>query len=452
MGACGACTPRTPTMASVHWMISFKWRAHGAGRPSRAAQLPPRRSRFHRCPQTCAASRRRSLSAAASPQRIDASASSDGEIEPVTLFDAETSSEIATSWQKLMRWSRVKTQQDRNTVLEATTKIAVLGGGSFGTAMAAMLAKKKAALEVAVLVRDDASCEDINERHANSKYFPGFELPRNVRATTHAEDAIGGAQFVVHAVPVQHTRVFLEKLRDVIPPDVPLIVLSKGLEVATGLTLADVVPQALGRDQPACFLSGPSFAREILEGRPTAVSVASKDQALVTRVRRLLSGPVFRMSYTNDVVGIEIAGALKNVLAIAAGICDGLEVGRNATAAIVAQGTCEIRWLAVRMGAAPETMSGLSGLGDIMLTCYGSLSRNRTVGERLGRGETLQEIVESSSQVAEGVATAAAVVSLARKYKVQLPVLTAVASILNGDLKPSEALELLMVLPAQPDA
>ena len=174
---------------------------------------------------------------------------------------------------------------------------------------------------------------------------------------------------------------------------------------------------------------------------------ASKDMALARRIQAVFASPTMRVNTTTDVIGVEICGALKNVLAIAAGIVEGLDLGSNAMAALIAQGCAEIRWLAEKMGAKPTTVSGLSGLGDIMLTCYGSLSRNRSVGVRLGRGERLADILASSSQVAEGVATAGAVIAIARRYRVALPVLTAVAQVLEGNLTPREAVDNVMSLP-----
>ena len=227
----------------------------------------------------------------------------------------------------------------------------------------------------------------------------------------------------------------------------PIISVSKGVEVSTGNLLSDLIPSALGRKQPAAFLSGPSFAREVMAQRPTGIVAASKDGALVERVQQLFASPTMRVNTSRDVVGVEICGALKNVLAIAAGIVEGLDLGHNAMAALVAQGCAEIRWLAEKMGAKPATVSGLSGLGDIMLTCYGTLSRNRSVGVRLGRGEALADILASSSQVAEGVATAGVVVGLARRYRVQLPVLTAVAQVLDGHISAREAVYEIMNLP-----
>jgi glycerol-3-phosphate dehydrogenase len=292
-----------------------------------------------------------------------------------------------------------------------------------------------------------------------------------MRATTDMGEA-ADAGYAVHAVPVQHSRAFLEGIRDVLPPSVPIVCVSKGLEVGTGCMMSEVIPSALGRRQPATFISGPSFAREVMEGRPTGVVAACRDAKLARQVQALFASPSMRVNTSTDVVGerarahacsaleraraprpvlrcflarpqrrgwpgagvpsglrrsasssapalpalhthgcphqtrgagVEICGALKNVLAIAAGIVEGLDLGHNALAALVAQGCAEIRWLAEKLGAKPQTMSGLSGLGDIMLTCYGDLSRNRSVGMRLGRGERLEDILASSSQVGGGV-------------------------------------------------
>jgi len=386
--------------------------------------------------------------------------------------------------------------------------------------MGCALARKKPDLDVVLLLRDSSLCQSVNEHHLNRRYLPGLPLPKNVRATTDAREAIRGASYAVHAVPVQHSRAFLRGVRRLLPASVPLVCVSKGLEAGTGMMMSEVVQQALGAGevdevddddeemgvvgggaaasvvaasdgagavaaataassssssaaaattvatltappppsltnttnnirpaQPAVFLSGPSFAREVMQGRPTAVVAASTDAVLAREVGALFASPALRVNTSTDVLGVEICGALKNVLAIAAGIVQGLELGNNALAALVAQGCAEIRWLAERMGAQPSTVSGLSGLGDIMLTCYGDLSRNRTVGLRLGRGEALQDILASSSQVAEGVATAGTVAALARRYRVSLPVLTAVAQVLAGNLDAAEAVAEIMRLP-----
>lgn len=377
---------------------------------------------------------------------LDASATLAG---GALVYPPEERRRIRSSWARLMRWSRsLRSREaaaaDARARLE---KVVVFGGGSFGTAMGVALARQHPALQVSLLLRDAYLCRDINEKHRNSRYLAEWELPSNVTATTSAAEAIAGAQYAIHAVPVQHTRAFLEGIRDLLPPQVPIISVSKGVEVATGQLMSDLIPSALGRKQPAVFLSGPSFAKEVMAQRPTGLVAASKDRALGREIQALFASPTMRVNTSSDVVGVEICGALKNVLAIAAGIVEGLDLGHNAMAALVAQGCAEIRWLAEKMGARPETIAGLSGLGDIMLTCYGSLSRNRSVGVRLGKGEALAHILASSSQVAEGVATAGVVVGLARRYRVQLPVLTAVAQVLNGHISAAEAVAAIMGLP-----
>lgn len=365
------------------------------------------------------------------------------------LYPPAERSQIQESWDTLMRWSKSFSRRQAKALspIEATDKVVIFGGGSFGTAMGTALALKKAELDVVLLLRDPYLCKDINTQHRNSKYLPDFELPANVRATTDAAEAIAGASYAVHAVPVQHSRSFLASIKDVLPKDVPIICVSKGLEVGTGCMMSEVIPSALGRRQPAVFLSGPSFAKEVMQGRPTGVVAAGKDAALAREIQELFASPNMRVNTSTDVTGVEICGALKNVLAIAAGIVEGLDLGHNALAALIAQGCAEIRWLSQKVGAKPATISGLSGLGDIMLTCYGDLSRNRSVGVRLGRGEKLSDILASSSQVAEGVATAGVVVGLARKYRVSLPVLTAVAQVLDSNLSPAEAVAAVMNLP-----
>eukprot|EP00877_Chromochloris_zofingiensis_P006398 jgi/Chrzof1/2010/Cz10g29180.t1_GPD1[v5.2] len=394
-----------------------------------------------------------SVSAIASSSSTGAVASAAGTIcspDPVTspLYPPSERSQIQESWDTLMRWSKVfRKQKAAISPIEAADKIVVFGGGSFGTAMGCALARKKADLDVVLLLRDPYVCKDINTLHRNTKYLKEFHLPRNVRATTDAVEAITGASYAVHAVPVQHSRAFLSSIRDILDNHVPIVCVSKGLEVGTGAMMSEVIPQALHRRQPAVFVSGPSFAKEVMQGRPTGVVAASKDAKLARVVQELFASPCMRVNTTTDVTGVEICGALKNVLAIAAGIVEGLELGHNALAALVAQGCAEIRWLSEKLGANPATMSGLSGLGDIMLTCYGDLSRNRSVGVRLGRGESLEQILATSTQVAEGVATAGVVVSLARKYRVSLPVLTAVAQVLDNNLTPAQAVAEIMSLP-----
>ncbi|KAL3622040.1 Threonine aldolase [Castilleja foliolosa] len=347
---------------------------------------------------------------------------------------------VRVAWEKLVRWSRSLRSRAKTDVLERTNKVVVLGGGSFGTAMAAHVANRKAQLEVHMLVRNPEICQSINENNVNSKYFPAHKLPENVIATTDAKDALQGADFCFHAVPVQFSASFLEGIADFVDPGLPLISLSKGLELNTFRTMSQIIPRALRNPrQPYVVLSGPSFALELMNKLPTALVVASKDKKLANAVQQLLASRTMRISTSR--------GALKNVLAIAAGIVEGLNLGNNSMAALVSQGCSEIRWLATKMGAKSTTLTGLSGNGDIMLTCFVNLSRNRTVGVRLGSGEKLDDILSSMNQVAEGVSTAGAVIALAQKYKVKLPVLTAVARIVDNELTPTKAVFELMNLP-----
>ncbi|XP_059627889.1 glycerol-3-phosphate dehydrogenase [NAD(+)] 2, chloroplastic [Cornus florida] len=355
---------------------------------------------------------------------------------------------VRLAWEKLVRWSRSWRSKKKTDVLEQTNKVVVLGGGSFGTAMAAHVAGRKAQLEVIMLVRDPQVCRSINESHFNCKYFPEHKLPQNVTATTDAKTALLGADFCLHAVPVQFTSPFVESIANYVDPGLPFISLSKGLELNTLRMMSQIIPQALRNPrQPYVVLSGPSFALELINKLPTAMVVASKDKKLSNAVQQLLASRNLRINTSSDVTGVEIAGALKNVLAIAAGIVEGMHLGNNCMAALIAQGCSEIRWLATKMGAKSTTITGLSGTGDIMLTCFVNLSRNRTVGVRLGSGEKLDDILSSMNQVAEGVSTAGAVIALAQKYNVKMPVLTAVARIIDNELTPKKAVFELMRLP-----
>ncbi|XP_010540094.1 PREDICTED: glycerol-3-phosphate dehydrogenase [NAD(+)] 2, chloroplastic isoform X2 [Tarenaya hassleriana] len=253
---------------------------------------------------------------------------------------------------------------------------------------------------------------------------------------------------IIASMPFQCSSSFLEGISDYIDPGLPFISLSKGLELNTLRMMSQIIPNALKNPrQPFVALSGPSFALELMNELPTAMVVASKDKKLANAVQQLLASSYLRINTSSDVTGVEIAGALKNVLAIAAGIVEGMKLGNNSMAALVSQGCSEIRWLATKMGAKPTTITGLSGTGDIMLTCFVNLSRNRTVGVRLGSGEKLEDILGSMNQVAEGVSTAGAVIALAQKYNVKLPVLTAVARIIDSELTPNKAVLELMGLP-----
>ena len=336
---------------------------------------------------------------------------------------------------------------------DSPVKVAVLGGGSFGTSISLLIAQKFPEVPVTLLVRRADQAQEISEGGTNEKYLPGIHLPPNVTASTDPAEVLRGADRVVHAVPLQQTRAALAEYAPHFPRSLQSIVaLSKGLELDSGKTVSQVIREGLGpalAQTEICVVSGPSFAVEIAQGCPTSLVAASRDDAALESAQSLLVGPTLRVNTTHDVTGVELCGALKNVLALAAGIIDGMDLGRNAMAGLVAQGCSEIRWLATKMGAEPTTVAGLAGVGDIMLTCFNDMSRNRTVGLRLGRGESLEDILGSTGQVVEGVKTAGVVASLARRHGVYMPVLTAVSVILEGQVSAREAVEEVMNLPQQ---
>jgi len=301
---------------------------------------------------------------------------------------------------------------------------------------------------VTILTRRNDVVNSINNTHRNCSYFADVDLPETVRATSDVKEALENCNYILHCVPVQQSYEYIRNIKDHIPPTVPIISTSKGLHMEKLTYMSDIVPDALGRpDQPMAFLSGPSFAKELMASTPTAVVAASTDIKLAEDVQKLFTSTSFRCYTSNDVLGVEVGGALKNVFAIAAGIVDGLGLGMNSMAALVTRGCHEMTRLAVAMGAQPHTLSGLSGIGDLMLTCFGALSRNRSVGQRLGKGEQIADILASMAEVAEGVATTSAAVKLAQRYGLHLPIVNAVAAILEGRAKPSEAVRELMLLP-----
>jgi len=328
-------------------------------------------------------------------------------------------------------------------------KVAVIGGGSFGTALAYVLSKNSH--NVVILSRNPKVAESINTEHKNPSYLSDFVLPNNITGTSDPKAAFEGADFILHSVPCQASFEYLRELAPLIPSNVPIINSSKGLHTQRLEYMSELIPAALERVQPMAFVSGPSFAKELLSNQPTAIVVASTDQVIANKVQELFASAYVRVYTTDDVIGVEVGGALKNVFAIAAGITEGLGFGMNTMAALVTRSCSEITKLAVAMGAHPKTVSGLSGIGDLMLTCFGSLSRNRTVGKRLGQGEKIQDILASMKEVAEGVATTPAAVKLAEKYNLDLPIVKAVAQVLEGTLDPRVAVDTLFSFPLRPE-
>eukprot|EP00931_Biecheleriopsis_adriatica_P089317 TRINITY_DN63471_c0_g1_i1.p1 TRINITY_DN63471_c0_g1~~TRINITY_DN63471_c0_g1_i1.p1 ORF type:complete len:496 (+),score=90.49 TRINITY_DN63471_c0_g1_i1:39-1526(+) len=360
-------------------------------------------------------------------------------------------------WRKIVYWAKLRdgiTTRQRDLNGDAPKQqVAVLGGGAFGTAMAAHIARK--GNKVTMIIRDKNVSKFINEKHINPRYLSEFDLPQSLRATTDPAEAIAGCDTFVHALPVQASREALSAVRHLLPRGTPVVAVSKGIELGSRRLMCDLIPQAIQRreaENPVVCVSGPSFAEEIMDRRPTSVVAASHDAMAAEKIQRLLTSKYFRVSITDDVLGVEVAGALKNVLAIAAGICEGLGLGTNAMSALVTQGNAEIRWLATAMGARSETLAGLSGMGDILLTCFGSLSRNRSVGVRLGRGESLEDVLNGKGGVAEGVYTARLVVELADEYRVLLPVLTSVARILSREVSARQAVFEVLALPTMTES
>ena len=326
----------------------------------------------------------------------------------------------------------------------APGRVTVIGAGAWGTALANLLAET--GVEVRMWAREREVVESVTATGENTPYLAGAPLNRALRVTNSLEDALVGAEAVVWVCPVQYSAALLAKAVAFIPPDALVVSASKGIEVATLRRMDEIFAEVLPREQAErqCVLSGPSFAREVVAGTPTAVVVASHDREARLRVQSLFQTDRFRV-YTNpDVVGVELGGALKNVIALAAGVAAGLELGHNAVAALMTRGLAEMSRLGVALGAQPATFAGLAGMGDLVLTCTGGLSRNRTVGLMLGRGHTMEEIMGEARTVAEGVATVRAVHSLARRLGVEMPVSAEVFRIIAEGLDPMEALHRLM--------
>ncbi|MHC4811408.1 MAG: NAD(P)H-dependent glycerol-3-phosphate dehydrogenase [Planctomycetota bacterium] len=322
-------------------------------------------------------------------------------------------------------------------------KTAVVGGGSWGTALATVLAQQH---DVVVWAREPEVVDSINERHVNARYQSDLELPHNIRATGDLRAAMADAGLVTVVVPSQFVRGVMREVADDVPIGVPIVSASKGIENKTLATmeevLTDVLPRAVHGE--LAFLSGPSFARETIQQMATAVTVAARVPKVAAEVQAAFSTPYFRCYTTEDVVGVELGGALKNVVAIAAGAADGLGLGHNSRAALMTRALAEIGRLAQHLGANPLTLSGLAGMGDLVLTCTGGLSRNRHVGVQIGKGRTLQEIIDEMHQVAEGVRTAESVYQLAVRAGVEMPICAEVYRMLYEDKPPAQAVADLM--------
>jgi len=321
-------------------------------------------------------------------------------------------------------------------------RVAVVGAGSWGTALAIYFAR--VGHEVGLWAREAEVVTGINGSRRNPLFLPDFEFPAGVTASGRLAEAVDGAEAVVWVVPVQVSRPVLAELRRFLPPAAPVVSASKGIEVATLQRMDEVVFDELDiAPERFVVLSGASFAWEVAAHLPTAAVLAGRDRGLVRELQRAFSSPAFRFYGSSDVIGVELAGALKNVIAIAAGMVAGMGLGRNTLAALLTRGLHEITRLGVALGGEAETFRGLAGMGDLVVTCTGGLSRNRQVGERLGRGEPLSE-VQSGREVAEGVPTARAATELAKRHGVEMPITFMVDAILTGRISVRDALTALM--------
>lgn len=321
-------------------------------------------------------------------------------------------------------------------------RLAVVGAGSWGTALAVVLSGRFD--QVALWVFEADLAERMSRTRENDVFLPGFVLSDNIRPTSHLEVALDQADIVLSVMPSHHVRAVAARMASLVGSDTPIVSATKGIENHSLMRVSEVLGEVLGRPERISVLSGPTFAREVAQGKPAAVVIASSNEELATRIQAAFRGPTLRLYTNSDTVGVEVGASLKNVIAIAAGVCDGLQLGSNATAALITRGLAEITRLAVAMGGKPLTLMGLAGLGDLVLTCTGQLSRNRTLGQKLAAGESLESILGSTRMVAEGVPTTSAALQLGQKFHVDLPIIGQVGAVLNGATTPVEALRELM--------
>jgi glycerol-3-phosphate dehydrogenase (NAD(P)+) len=341
--------------------------------------------------------------------------------------------------------------------------IAIIGAGAWGTALSIALARK-GTHRMRLWAFEPDVCDSINSRHVNEQFLPGQRIPESVKATTSLQEAMAGAEVLVSVMPSHHCRRLFEQIAKARLLNSGSIIVSatKGIEDHTFLRMTQVIAQTLpnnGTSQRLAALSGPSFAKEVARGDPTAITLACADNTLAERLQREFSDPTFRVYVNDDIIGVELGGALKNIIAIAAGVCDGLGLGHNTIAALVTRGLAEITRLAVACGARRETMAGLAGMGDLVLTCTGGLSRNRTVGVDLGRGRKLPEIIAGMhGMVAEGVNTTNAALGLARRVTkesgtpVEMPITEQMHAILHEGKSPKDAIRELMTRPGKAES
>lgn len=329
--------------------------------------------------------------------------------------------------------------------------VGVIGSGAWGTALGHLLASKGA--EVQAWAYETEVVEAINHHHENTVFLPGFTLPPNYSATASLEEAVHKKDLIVTVMPSHVVRPLMKTLGPMLPSGVPIVSATKGIEneslMLISEVLEDVLPEHLHGQ--LAYLSGPSFAKEVAAQLPTAVSIAATTEPHAEKVQAMMASSYFRTYSTTDVIGVEVGGALKNVMAIAAGACDGLGFGYNTATALITRGLAEMNRLAMDLGAKPLTIAGLSGMGDLVLTCMGGLSRNRAVGQKLGQGQTTQEITGGMKTVAEGIRTARSAKDLADKRNVDMPIVQQVYAMLYEDRPAKEAVSALMARSLKPE-
>jgi glycerol-3-phosphate dehydrogenase (NAD(P)+) len=330
-------------------------------------------------------------------------------------------------------------------------RCAVLGAGSWGTALGSLLAGK--GFPVTAWDKDGAVLDEIARAHTNERYLPGVALPPSFHSTHELARALEGAELVLLAVPSPAIRQVAIEAKRLVHAGTPVVCVAKGIELESLMTMTEVLEDVLPvpLHPYLAVMSGPSFAREVAKGLPTAVTVAARWERIARQVQDAFHTKTFRPYTSSDVVGCEVGGCVKNVVAIAAGISDGLGFGANALAALITRGLAEISRLAVRKGANPLTLSGLAGLGDLVLTCNSDLSRNRTVGRRLAEGKRLDDIEREIGQVAEGVRNARSVHALAKRLEVEMPISDAVYRLLHENVPPRDAVTALMMRETKPE-
>lgn len=314
-------------------------------------------------------------------------------------------------------------------------RVAVLGAGSWGTTMAALVAPRHPTV---LWARSPEVAKAVNDDHVNPAYLPERPLPEELPATSDLGEAVSDADLLVVGVPTSGFRAVLDDAKAFVRPWVPVVSLAKGFERGSQLRMTEIIKEVLP-GHPAAALTGPNIAREIMEGKAAAAVVATEDLAVAAAIQKVVTRGVFRVYVNDDVIGCEVGGALKNVVAIAAGIGEGLGVGDNTRAAVMARGLAELSRLGVAMGARPTTFMGLAGMGDLIATCMSPFSRNRTVGEQLGRGRKLDDILAELHMVAEGVNTAVLVLELADRFHLELPICRMIDRVVRGEIAPADA-------------